>query len=287
MAKKVIRLTEEDLKEIIKESVKKVLNENNMLDDDIDITKIPIEVLKQGYFDYKLVPVTSYYGDVLHEPSTIKEAVGDILPPDTVVKNILNKYNLPPQFVIKREHFHKIFVYAITALIGDNDKLIEEDMKKMGYFLSKRGNVIEIQGMRFQILQFEPSSQLQEDITDMVKSKFDILYHWTPSFCVDGILREGLIPSNKNSVFNYLPRTYLMEGNSTDAQRLYLGRLLCSANNDPNNNGQYALMVIDIEDLDDSIRFYYDPNSEIGIYTEQPISKDRIKVSEIVQLKKP
>ena len=121
--------------------------------------------------------------------------------PDIVSKNITQKYNLPSQFVIKKEHFHKICVYVITAVIGINDKLIEDDMKKMGYFLSKKSDVVEVQDMRFQILQFEPLSQMQEDITNDVKSNFTRLYHWTPSYNVDDILRNGLIPSSKNKVF--------------------------------------------------------------------------------------
>lgn len=285
MAKQIIRLTESELKKVLIETVKRILNENSLVDE-IDITQIPIEILRQGYFDYRLVPQSTMYGNVLYEPATIAEAVGDILPPDTVANNIINKYRIPQQFVIKVEHYHKTYVYVITACIGENDMLIEDDMKKMGYFLGARGNVVEIQNMRFQVLQFEPSSQLQEDITDLVKSKFDILYHWTPSYCVEGIQREGLIPSHKNEAFNYPPRTYLMEGSSSDEQMWNLGQQLCIKNNNPNNNGVYSLIIVNIENLDDNIRFFYDPNSEIGIYTEQPIPSDMIQIGKTVQFVK-
>lgn len=285
MAKQIIRLAENELKKIIAETVKRVLNESSLIDE-IDITQIPIEVLRQGYFDYRLVPQSTMYGNVLYEPATITEAVNNVLPPDTVVNNIIIKYRIPQQFVIKVEHYHKKYVYVITSCIGKNDKLIEDDMNKMGYFLGARGNVVEIQNMRFQTLQFEPSSQLQENITDLVKSKFDILYHWTPSYCVEGIQRDGLIPNHKNEVFNYPPRTYLMEGNYSDEQMWNLGQQLCIKNNNPNNNGTYNLIIVDIENLDDSIKFFYDPNSEIGIYTEQPIPSDRIQVGKTVQFVK-
>jgi len=285
MGKKQIRLTENELKKIVLESVKRVLYEGSLVDE-IDITQIPIEKLRQGYFDYRLVPQSMMYGNVLNEPATITEAVNDILPPDTVVNNIVKKYSIPQNFVFKVEHYHKIYVYVITACIGQNDKLIEEDMNKMGHFLGARGKIVQIENMRFQTLQFEPSSQLQEDITDLVKSKFDILYHWTPSYCVEGIQREGLMPSHKNEAFDYPPRTYLMEGNSSDVQMWGLGQQLCIKNNNPNNNGTYNLIIVDIENLDDSIRFFYDPNSEIGIYTEQTIPNDRIQVGKTVQFVK-
>ena len=279
------KLTKNKLKKILAETVKRVLNEGSFVDN-IDITQIPIEILKQGYFDYRLIPQSIMYGNPLYEPDTITEAINDVLPPDTVVNNIINKYHLPQQFVIKVEHYHKIYIYVITACIGENDKLIEDDMNKMGYFLGARGNVVEIQNMSYQTLQFEPSSQLQEDITDLVKSKFDILYHWTPSYCVKGIQYNGLIPSHKNEVFNYPPRTYLMESNSSDEQMWNLGQQLCIKNNNPNNNGTYNLIIVDIENLDDGIRFFYDPNSEIGIYIEQSIPSDRIQVGKTVQFVK-
>lgn len=287
MTKQVIRLTESDLHRIVRESINRVFKETTDYIDDVDISKIPIEDLRKGYKDFRLVPISTMYGHVLYEPVTIKEAVGDTFPPEDAVKSLIQKYDLPPSLVYIREHFHRIYVYAIVARVGINEQLIEEDMKKLGYFLSKKLEIVNVEGMDFQKMQFEPYSQYQEDITDMVKTKFDILYHWTPSYCIEGIQREGLIPNHKNDVFNYPPRTYLMEGDSTDKQRLYLGRLLCAANNNPNNNGEYALLVVDIEKIDNNIRFYYDPNSEIGIYTEQPISSDRIKLQEVVQLRKP
>lgn len=285
MAKQIIRLSENELKKIVLESIKRVLNEGSLVDD-IDITKIPIENLRQAYFDYRLVPQSMMYGNVLNEPTRISEAVNDILPPDTVVNNIVKKYGIPQRFVFKVEHYHKIYVYVITACIGQNDKLIEDDMNKMGYFLGARGKIVQIENMKFQTLQFEPSSQMQEDVTDLVKSKFDVLYHWTPSYCIEGIQREGLIPSHKNEAFDYPPRTYLIEGNSSDEQMWNLGQQLCIKNNNPNNNGNYNLLIVDIENLDDSIRFFYDPNSEIGIYTEQPIPNDRIQVGKTVRFVK-
>lgn len=286
MAKKLIRLTENDLVGVIKSAVKKLLGENKKwLNDDIDITKIPVEILKRGYFDYRLAPSSCYYGNILNEPVTIKEAIAKIYPPDTVAELIVGKYNIPPQLVVRTEHFHHVFVYVITALIGVNDKLVEDDMGKLGYFLARRGQITEVENMKFQALQFEPQSQLQKDVTDEVKSKYNELLHWTPVYNVESILKNGLVPNSKNSVFNYPLRTYLMEGDSTKEQIMFLGRLLCLANASANNNGQYALLAVNINGLNESIRFFYDPNSEIGIYTEQPIEGDRIKVKEVANLK--
>lgn len=287
MDKTIVRLTESELKQIIHESIEKVLADKSRLVHDIDIKKIPIEILRQAYVDYRLLPNSVYYGNKFHEPAAIKEAIGDIIPPDDLLKEIYRKYSLPQGFARKEEHFHRIYVYIIVALVGKNVELIKDDMERAGYFLSVMGDVTEVEGMSFQLMQFEPTSQLQEDITDLVKSRYDVLYHWTPSYCVDGIMQDGLIPSNRSSIFKYSPRTYLMEGDSTDEQMIYLGRLLCARNASQENNGEYALLAVNLEGLDESIRFYYDPNSEIGVYTEQTIPSDKIELQDIIQLRMP
>ena len=69
-----------------------------------------------------------------------------------------------------------------------------------------------------------------------------------------------------------------MKGDSNMAQMFNLGFQLCIHNTNPNNNGEYTLLSVNIKDLDDSVRFYYDPNSEIGIFAENAIPSDKIKV---------
>ena len=67
MAKQIIKLIKRDIKEIMAKTVKRVLNKSSSVDD-IDIAQIPIEILKQGYFDYRLIPQSIMYGSILHQP---------------------------------------------------------------------------------------------------------------------------------------------------------------------------------------------------------------------------
>jgi len=153
MAKKAIHLTENELKQMIYEEVKEAFDKSKN-HEIIDISEIDIDILKSAYYDLRLTPTITVYGDILSNLPSINEGVGDILPPDTVVKNLIKKYGLPPQLVLKREAFNKIYIYVITALIGKNDKLIEQDMQKMGYFLGYRQPPQTINGMIYQVLQF-------------------------------------------------------------------------------------------------------------------------------------
>ena len=53
MIKNTIRLTEKKSHQIMRENVKDIVNEDYDFINDIDITKIPIEILRKGYFDYR------------------------------------------------------------------------------------------------------------------------------------------------------------------------------------------------------------------------------------------
>lgn len=283
MTKKIVRLTESELKDIVKDTLKNVLykktkaNVGSKIGNGIDISKIDIETLKQAYRDLRLTPTPVSYNDNSSFPVTIKEAYGDILPPDEVVDKISKKYNFNNELVRKIEFNHKIAVYIVVAAIGKNVELIEADMEKMGYFLGYTSELFEVQGMKFVQLQFEPTSQMQIDETENIKSMYDTLYHWTPEYNLNGILSNGLIPTHKNKMFNYPPRTYLIEGDCDDREILSLGQRLCLMNRNQKNNGLYVLLGINIKDIDENVRFYYDPNSAIGIYTEQVIPNNRIK----------
>lgn len=282
MKKQIIKLTESDLHKIIKESVQTIFQDNNdKTDFDINsivISDIDIEILKQSYVDLRLIPTRISYDNPLTKFHIVNESEGDIMPPDNVVNAIIQKYHLNSQLVAKMEASNKIYIYIITACIGHNEKLIEDDMKKMGYFLGVRGKVQNIQGMLFRTLQFEPYSQMQNDETKNIKQKYEYLYHWTPKYHLKSILKNGLIPNFQNKMFNYPQRIYLMKGDCDLFQMKDLGQQLCFVNTDQRNNGKYILLRIELKNMDDDVHFYYDSNTNIGIYTEQAISPTSIKV---------
>lgn len=274
-----MELNSVNIHKIIKETIESVLCKNRDIDvNSIDISKIDINILKQSYIDLRLIPTLTVYGDPLSNIPNVNEAVGEIMSPDNVVHQIVQKYGLNQQLVVKKEAYNKIYVYVILACIGHNDELIENDMKKLGYYLGARGQVQNIQGMHFQVLQFEPYSQMQNNETINIKKRYNYLFHWTPEYNLNGILQNGLIPNKKNNLFNYPPRIYLMKEDSDHHEILDLGQQLCMVNTNQHNNGVYVLLKINLINIGEHIQFYYDSNSAIGIYTEQSIPPSNISV---------
>lgn len=279
MAKKKVKLTERELHDIIRESVDKILAERQEeMAFDIDISAIPTEVLKMGYFDYSKVPQMKRFDDELNEDLGVKKLITESLSPNEVVDKVRDRFQLPPHFVVAREAFHKIYVYVITASIGDNPDEIINFMKKLGYFLSNRTSRQNVKGMVWETLQFEPTSQLQDDITDKLKEAYSSLYHWTQLRFLENIMSQGLKPSSRNDLFSYPDRIYLMEPLISVPAMINLGRQLFLASRDPQNNGEYVLLAVDLTKLNEAVRLFYDPNSELGVFTEQQIPSSALHV---------
>lgn len=171
MAKKTNYITRRELREMIRNSVKENLKEvdSNEYLDLFDLTQYDIKDLKQAYRDYRLTPYITVFGDVLSDDPCLAENISGVLPSHTAVHKIAQKYILPSSFVIKRDAHNQLYIDIIIGKIGVNDKLIAEDMQKMGYILSTTREPQEFNGMLFQVLQFEPYSQKQNDETDNIR----------------------------------------------------------------------------------------------------------------------
>lgn len=282
-----IILNEEELTELIKETTNRILK--NLYSPDLILTlflkNLDKDFLKSMYYDYNMVPFAVNYDDRLSPICCIKEVCGSILDPDEAVFNIRRRYRLDERCFYKQENCNKVAIYILIADIGNNNELIRKDMEKLGYFVGAESQRANFHGMNFKVIQFEPYSQYQDDETEGIKKYNKFLYHWTPFYNLEDIKEYGLIPSHKNSLFNYPPRVYLIKSGIPDDYLEYFGEKLYFSNKDSRNNGKYVLLKIDIQNLDDNIRFYLDPNSEIGIYTEQTIPFNNIYIERYFEFK--
>jgi len=276
MVKRKVYLTKSDLKRIVAESIAKFVGNDENIDDVIDLSKIDINILRREYRDLRYEPVMQCYGNPMYEPGTIDEEFGREYPADDIIKTLVEKYNLNPLMVRKREAYNNVAIYVVVADKGMNDELIQDDMEKVGYFLGSKTRRT-IDNMNFWILHFEPTSRMQADVTDWVKEVYVLLFHWTPYYKIDSIMASGLKPSSENSNFSYPNRVYLIKGNANDKEIYSIGQTLCIHNDDDRNDGRYTLVSVDTRKLDDSVRIYYDPNMDMGLYTETKIPKDAIK----------
>lgn len=273
----MLEISDKRPNEIIQESIKKVIGQDNEIDSFFDINNIPEDVLSSYYADYSLIPYVTAYLDPLSSIYPITEQFGQELEADDVIRKISNKYNLKQGQIKKTESWNGVAIYLVIPMVGNNDELIVGDMKKLGYFLSHRSEKRTVNNVEYQILQFEPTSQMQDDITEEVKSECRNLFHWTPKYNINSISLFGLIPGNRNEAFFYPDRVCLISGTADMRLIVSIGKELCMRNTNPLNDGNYELLSIDVSQLKNDIRFFYDPNSPCGVYTEQTIPANCIR----------
>ena len=123
-----------------------------------NIFKIPINILREQYVNFKsLVKSPPTFGDPLMSLSKKRRLnegenrkTFDI---EDVKQTIIKNYKLNEnQFIISFKE-NNINVELIVPHIDNNEELIIEDMKSLGYYKTNI-NVVEIDKMNFSIIQF-------------------------------------------------------------------------------------------------------------------------------------
>jgi len=164
-------------------------------------------------------------------------------------------------------------VYIDVTLNVDD---ILEFMKNCGWYKSTMygpWTVEHKENKRYHLINFIPMHQ--KNIKNEI-STYDELYHWTPDYNLESILKHGLVPKSINEKHSYTPRVYLIKGDVTEYRKILLGWQLYGHNSNPKNDGNYTLLSIDIRQLE-NMALYYDPKYEFGIYVKKRIKANSIK----------
>lgn len=272
------------IKHIVNEVVSKLIKKIN-LRKLFDFSKIPDEELRRQHYDISLIHARSGYGSLLMKNKKgdyITENDSRVTPASQVKHEIDFKYGFAPWQFRVIERGHDIQICLCIANFPNAVKEITKDLNQMGYFISSEEIVIDHLNQEWYEMQFEPIYQVDE--SDEILNLGD-LYHITPSYNVEGILANGLMPSSKNSKFKYPNRIFLMTGNIPIDSIKSIGKQLYNNDTNNNNDGTYTLFKIDSEQLRGNISLYYDPNFEFGAFTEQLIPPQAITIVVTIKYK--
>lgn len=181
MAKQIIRLTEGEL------------NESSLVDD-IDITQIPIEVLRQGYFDYRLVPQSTMYGNILMDkkeaycPNSFFDngnvSIGEF-------KTMEDAMNFPLREIwsVNRVQDNEFNSYVSRGcrllIICDWDKSIQDSQKFVVALISRSGKVTywDMNDLPIDAKQYENS--IDEDVlTAIFAAAYGVIASKIPLYLV-------------------------------------------------------------------------------------------------------
>jgi hypothetical protein len=201
MAKKVMHLAEEDLKEVVKKSVKSVLDEARY--DEID--------------GFGAITYGNPFGMCLAKPSKLLEGLIKTYPIEKTVKYMRKflGFNEDDDTFVKlgkdeqNGNFIDFYVLKKWKYYSNIISQIKKGMNLCGYHFSFQIDVVYCNEMAT-YLQYEP--KFNDKIADI--NKWNTIYHVTSIYNFQKIKEIGLCPKSSNTFLSYPPRVYCFNGDS-------------------------------------------------------------------------
>lgn len=252
----------------------------NKNQDKLDIEKlfhidsIPIEELEDQYIDLSSIVSSSGYGGRFMGTNgkILKEEALSTLSIDETKSQIKDKFQLKDWQFATKNGKNGIELVVLYPGIFKNTKLIKDAMLACGWSVATTGYIFKHM-MLWRVISFDPI--FQDDVYSEAR-QYDYLFHWTPLYNYQSILKDGLIPKSENKYFDYPDRLHFIKGNASMQEVYNIGQQLCASNKKYKNNGDYILLGIDMSKLPREIEIFYDPRYECGYYTKESIPSSSI-----------
>lgn len=280
---KTMRINEQRLRRIVKESIDKFLDGKTgaSKDDIFDLDRIPMEVLDKGFQRYHPYTLNISHRNPLASTRRLSEST-DYYKQIADVKNTIRS-----TFPIAEEQFeivegaHGLYAAILVALTEDNADIIEKAMESQGFFRSQPTDaklLTDRKNRQWLDMRFEPISP--DDVTEEIKEKYNYICHLAPSVMEKDVERKGLVISNNNPEYrNSEARAFAAEGDVSDSDIQEIANALyeqAKGKNIPNLSPEYTLFKIDLSLTGKDVRFFYDINEKKGLYTKTAIQSEAI-----------
>lgn len=265
------------VEKVVREELRKVDNNYTKVSDVIDIDKIPFSQLQQIDIDLRdILYGFRFDGDISYDGEKLvinESAENKTVSPNQVKRELMGKFiTFGWQFVVNNTD-NGVKIILIYADEGVNGEILCKKMKNMGWFKSYELKPMIRKGITVRSMSFDP--MFQKPIDDP-KKRWKYLYHLSPKYNEESILKSGLLPSTKNKFFNYPNRIYMLTPNVPIGEIEKLAHNLNLFEKDKDNKDLFTLYRIDTSRLSDDIKLYYDPRSKYGVFSEQPIPRAAI-----------
>ena len=280
MAKKeVIEINEEQLKEIVKESVTRVMefinNDSISVEDYFDISSLTKSDVQHMATDIRVFLQGQGYGsDLSDEGELILKEGSNVVMPIKALRKELQKLGFK-QWQIKSEiAYNKVRVVVLYADLAKNTSIIENKMLSCGWTKAHISDPVLLYGIPVRVMDFDPKEQ--KPITKQAR-RYKFLYHWTPYNNLQSVFQTGIEPRNENDFLSYPPKAHLMKGDTPKSEASKLGWMLFNKNNSL-MNGRYALLRISMKIVPNDIEFYGDSRFQYGYFTNVVIPPQALEL---------
>ena len=214
----------------------------------------------------------------------INEGLIKTYPIDKTKNFIIKKYGLSGDQIQISQMNNGILSVDVIGIILPNSVSkniignIKHDLRTCGYFINQAP--IAISNTNFFIMVFEP--KFSQEISDIIKRKYQYLYHQTPQIYIKKIIKNGLIPKSNNALFFYPDRTFLMVGDKLNPKQIDALKNIQKERNthinvkNPLEKKEYSIITIETSKLPSDIMFYCDPLAHGAIFTYDNIPPNAI-----------
>lgn len=277
LRKTIANITEKQLRQIIKESIQEVLDDKNSTFypnylNTIDWNAIPKEEYIKQYVSLRLTESIVYYGRLSNVSETkIFENQETTVPFNELDHELRAKYGFQEWQIREVNGRNGISLILIVANIGDNVSLIDDDMRRLGWFRSYITRTVVQYGTQYLALQYEPL--YQDNINDIVRGKMPFIYHWTPWANVFSIKEQGFIPHSSNDTFIHPERIYFVKYGTTIQETL---NIMFQTVKPELKENYYCMFILDVKKIPKNVSFFPDPRYESGIFTQDKVPYDSV-----------
>lgn len=269
MGKKIIRISEGELKLLVNEAVNRAISDGNIdVRDYFDIDSLSKKDLMSMVTDMRVYLVGNGFDSDLTVDGdlVINEGVGDVMNVGGLRKE-LSKLGFR-QWQIKSEvRSNRVRTVILYADIEKNTEIIKNKMLSCGWTVAYISGVMVKEGIPLRVMGFDPKEQ--RSITKEAR-RYQYLYHLTPFMNISSILGNGLEPRSENDLYSYPPKVHLMKGDISKDMCCRIGWGLFNRNKRI-NDGEYGLIRVDMSKVPDTVEFYGDPRFNEGYFTKDLI----------------
>lgn len=257
------------------------LNDSNKDVDTHQIENVSIDELKRQYIDYNLFRNICSHDNPLYTIKEDKED-GSSRPLGEVQNAMVDKYQFHDWQFIIRQGRNNIEVCLVIPLLGDNVQMVKKDMDKFGYFCSHEDEYRK-ENLVYLMMKFEP--MYQDNVSNIIR-EYEFLYHATPTENIPQIMSQGITPKSQNNLFSYPERVFLIKGDVTEEGQNLIAQNLFRFSDRKETEIEYTILTIDVDSIPKNIPFYFDPNHEHGVFTNETIPSSCIVSQRNVIVKK-
>ena len=276
--KEIIRVTEDELREMVQESVAKAMGmygeETLRIEDYFDVRSITRKMVMSIATDLRVFLQGQGFGSPLSsEGELLVEDVNRTLS----IKELrvaLAGLGFKKWQIRSFISYNKIRVVLLYADLAKNTDVIINAMTSFGWSKAAISAPTRIEGVVCRAMSFDP---MEQKTATKEARRFSELYHWTPSDRVSSVMSTGIEPRSENEFLSYPPKAHLMKGNISQEKASYLGWQLFRANS-TKTDGKYTLIKVVMARVPQTIEFYGDPRYEYGFFTKEAIPPSALEI---------